>query len=101
MCDVRGVVLLHCVQSLLNAKGDPNIAEKAYGLTPLMAAASIGSVELVKLLCDAGAAVDAQVRPLLLRRCSCCRYPQATRRLHYGGGGGCYDHRTSTSPLHS
>ena len=86
VCDVCGVVFLHCVQSLLNAKGDPNIAEKAYGLTPLMAAASIGSVELVRLLCDAGAAVDAQVRPLLLRRCNCCRYPQATQRSHYGGG---------------
>jgi ankyrin repeat protein len=49
------------VRRLLKAKADPNRADKV-GVRPLMRAAMKGNLEMLKLLLDAGADLEAQQR---------------------------------------
>lgn len=45
---------------LLNARPDPNLASRQNGITPLMAASSVGATDVVEMLLAAGALLDMQ-----------------------------------------
>lgn len=49
------------VQALLEAGVDTDTQEKKFGLSPLMVAASLGHLQIVRALCDAGADINLQV----------------------------------------